>query len=256
MEALGKYRWNINLKNAGDFRIKNNIADITFRSDLVLKGRVEKPHIEGIIISSEGEIYYLGTEFEMVDGRVEFRDPYKIRPYIVIEAQQRIRRSQIQDVYVVTVVLEGYLDNMNIKLSSNPPKTREDILSLMAFGMTRDEFKQAKSRSRSSVASTILADELSGALESSLGRAANLDIFRLEATDPDQAIISKVSVGKNITDRLSVEFSNDFLPESAERTVSSKYYLTDNFFLEGATTQRTGQENRYQFNLSLRFHVR
>ena len=255
-DAVSQYRWDIHLRNTGDFRVKNNIADITFQSDLILKGTMGKPHVEGIITTHEGEIYYLGTEFEIVDGRVEFRDPYKIRPYLFIEANQRIRRSEIQDVYVVTVIIKGNLDNLEIELSSNPPKSREDILSLIAFGMTRDEFQAAKTRSRSSVASTILADELSGALERSIGKAAKLDIFRLEATDPDQAVISKLSVGKNITDRLSVEVSNDFLPESAERTVSSKYYLTDNFFLEGATTQRAEQKNRYQFNLSLRFFIR
>ena len=110
------------------------------------------------------------------------------------------------------------------------------------------------SSGRRSLGQGILAEEISTVIERPVSKKTGLDIFKLEASE--KGTLSVLSVGKKLTDRLSLEFRNDLAPESAERTVQANYYLTDNMLLKGFRTRAAGTNPRYQFNVSFRFRLK
>jgi autotransporter translocation and assembly factor TamB len=101
----------------------------------------------------------------------------------------------------------------------------------------------------------VLAGEISGAISEPIAKSTGLDIFRLEASESGQ--ISKLAVGKELTDRLTVEFQSDFAPETAQRMFQANYYLTDNILLKGRRVWVTGQSNTAPpYNLNMSFRLR
>lgn len=250
-ESLRSLQLSLKIKNSGDLRIKNNIASLFLQSDLQISGSFGRPRIEGALTASEGEFYLLGSKFSLTEGRLEFLDPSRREPYLTLSAQAS-ERSIVPSDYSVFVEIKGYLSNLEVSLSSNPGLPREDILSLITVGKTQEELKST-GQVRRSLSAEILAGEITSILESPLSKTTGLDVFRLEASET--GAITRFSIGKNITDRLLVEFMNDLDPQTAERMVQANYYLTDNILLKGFRVWTTSTIPRYRFNISFRFRL-
>jgi autotransporter translocation and assembly factor TamB len=245
-KSLESLKLKLSVKNSGEIEIKNNVAEIQLLSNLQITGTYGSPHIEGAITTTDGTIHYLGKEFALTEGRLTFLNVGKNEPYLTLTAQQFIEPD-----YTVFIELKGYLDNLQVNLSSTPSLTREDIISLVAFGMTQEEIRQGGQKG--SISNSILASEVSNVFEGPVSNATGLDIFRLEASQ--NGSLSVLSVGKNVTERLSVDFKSDMDPQASEKTLEANYYLTDNILLKGFRSQLAGTSPHYQFNISLRFRL-
>ena len=109
--------------------------------------------------------------------------------------------------------------------------------------------------SRQSLGTSVLAGEITSAIEGPIYRSTGLDVFRLEASESGQ--LSKVAVGKEVTDRLTLEFQSDFAPETAQRALQANYYLTDNILLKGRRVWESSQSDTTpHYNLNMSFRVR
>jgi hypothetical protein len=81
---------------------------------------------------------------------------------------------------------------------------------------------------------------------------AHLDIFRLEATDPNQtSAISTLVIGRRLTDRLSLEFKTDLGVDRPLQGVQMEYLLIDNVLFK-ATQFNDGS---FDFDLALRYQL-
>ncbi len=243
--ALQQVPLQLSVKSSGDLRIQNNIASLILESDLKVKGTMGHPQMEGHFSVLDGKIHYIGKDFVLNEGRLDFRAGEK-DPFLRLVAEHEIPPD-----FTVYIELKGPLSNLDVNLSSSPSLPRHDILSLLASGLTQEELRRGGNRT--SLGRNILASEISGVLERPLARSTGLDVFRLEAS-PSGAL-SVLSVGKNLTDRMSVEFQSDLAPETAQRTIQANYYLTDNILLKGYRTRNAGSNPKYQFNISFRVRL-
>ncbi len=250
-ESLKPLRLDLKIKNSGDMKIKNNVADLFLQTDLRAGGTFGQPRITGAVTTTEGTFYLLGTNFTLTEGRLEFLDPFQREPYLTLMAQAA-ENSGIPSNYSVFVEIKGYLSNLDVTLSSNPALPREDIISLITLGLTQEEIRQ-RGQSKRSLSSGILASEITGILERPISKSTGLDIFRLEASESGS--ISRLALGKNLTDRLTLEFMNDIDPKTAERIVQANYSLTDNIILKGNRSWTASTIPKYQFNILLRFRL-
>jgi len=256
-DFFNEWRWDVKVRNSGDLRIENNVVDVYLDGDLHLKGTTKRPAIEGIVSTTGGELHYLGHDMQITEGALEFRDPNRINPHLTIQAQEEVTGVEdrgLQSYYTVYVKLEGPLDNLQTSLWSSPPVDQSDVVSLLAFGMTQAELR-ARGSARSAFAANIIANSLTSGYGESLGDKLGLDILRFESSGTSDSAISGVAVGKNLSDRLSVEFYTDITPDSAQRRIRSKYYLTDLIFLEGVNTVEEDR-NKFELNVSLQFKIR
>ena len=251
-KTIENVQLDLHIQNTGDLKIQNNVGSIFLQSELHVLGTYAAPRIAGSLTAIEGTAFLLGEKFDLNEGRLEFLDPSRQDPYLTLSAKKDIPISQ-ELTYTVSVNVKGYLSNLEVSLSSDPVLSKEDIVSLIAFGVPPSQLRDS-SLSIRSLGTNILAEEISTALQQPISRSVGLDTFKVEASKKGSP--SKVDVGKNVTDRLSLEFINDLAPETAERTFQANYYLTDNILLKGFRTHVSGTDPRYQFNVSFRFRLR
>lgn len=244
------WQLDLSVKHSGDLRIRNNIADIYLLADLQVGGTYGRPIIRGALTATEGQIFLFGDTFTLNEGRLEYIDPAHREPYLRITAEE-----DLPPLYTVFVELKGYLSNLQVNLTSTPGLPREDVLSLITTGHTQQELREA-GLSRQAMGMGVLAGELTSAIGQPISRKTGLDVFRLEASESGQ--LSKLSVGKYVTDRLTLEFQSDFAPETAQRILQANYYLTDNILIKGTQIWENNQNGtgpRFNFNLSFRFRM-
>ncbi|MDO8644699.1 MAG: translocation/assembly module TamB domain-containing protein, partial [bacterium] len=222
----------LSLKNSGEVRIENNLVRrLPLRGDLHLRGRFENPILTGAVDvlggvgANDGIIRLLGARFQVSEGRIDFNNPYRNNPVLDIRADQYFDELTLEDRAPVSLRIEGTLDNMKI-VPETATVDQRDFSCLIFYGMTCQEARQNKrSGEGTTVASAVIGEQVSSILDHSLSDSAKPDIFRLEAGGEKQETISKVTVGKSLNDRLSFEFTSDFAPEVAERTIKTNYFF-------------------------------
>lgn len=248
---------NLTIRNTGDLAIRNNVGDIWLNTDVTVTGTTAHPHITGAIEATEGKIHYLGREFTITRGYVEFRDPYT-NPYLEISADHEV--AAMPDT-VVTAMLHGNIDNLKLDLSSTKAMEQKDIIAILMFGTS--ETATGDTQWSSGFGPQVLASQLTSMVERPITKLTHLDIFRLEAADPTKTgsaktsdtlspQISRIFLGKQLSDRLTMELNTDINVDDTQQMIRAEYLLTDFLLLIGEGT--TGY--KYSFDLSLRFRER
>ena len=75
--------------------------------------------------------------FTILTATARFVDPRRVDPFVDAVATARIRE------YDVTARVSGRTDQLDVRLSSTPPLSQEDLLALVAFGATRAELERS-----------------------------------------------------------------------------------------------------------------
>ncbi len=242
-------RLDLHLQTAGDFSIRNNIGDIYLSANVEAKGTRNEPRVSGSIETPYGKIHYLGLNFEVTKGFIEFREHYR-KPYLEVHAEREI------GTYNVSMTLYGQTDNLQLDLSATSPSgplEKRDVVSLIMFGQTQqDKAASATSRAGGRMATSMAAQSLGGLLEQPITQFTHLDVFRLEAADPDSTAISRVYIGKHLSDRLTINFATDIGTQDAAQTVTAEYLITDNLLLKGSRSSNS----KYELSGALRFQMR
>jgi autotransporter translocation and assembly factor TamB len=234
----------LKIRSPGELLIKNNIAEIELKSDLQVTGTQTQPIFHGTIEVLDGTFHYFKLSFENAKGVIDFRDPSKGIPYVEINAEKLFERTT-EDIKV-TVLIQGFTDNLQISFSSDPPLEKREILSLIFTGALPEE---AQKISGQEIASSVLANQLTSVLEAPVTGYTHLDIFRLEASDPESKSLSTLVVGKKLTERLSLEFKTDLALEESIKSVQAEYLLLDNVLLKASRSS----VGRYRLDLTFRF---
>ncbi len=231
--ALEEQPWKLNLKvkNLGDLVIDNNVGKIDLIADLKVKGTLQQPILSGTVNTTEGEIHYLGLDFDITRGFIEFRE-YAKAPYLEVDAEQ-----ELEDAHIVAK-LHGPTNNLAIDLSGNSiregPLDKKEVLSLILFGTTGKTEQPNYFEQRAGTG--LAAEQVAAAFQRPFARATHLDVFRLESVadqhGEDQA--SKLTAGKRLNDRLTVEFASELKQDDAVQSFQLEYWLTDFFILKGA----------------------
>lgn len=223
-------RLSLNIKNNGDMEIDNNVGRIWLRVNVDVKGTRAKPSVAGSVNTEDGEIHYLGLQFDINKGFIEFREKYA-EPYMEVHAEREV------GVYNINLTLHGSIDNLSLDLSATSPSgplEKRDVVSLILFGTTEQERELAAQHSGTDYTSSLVAKSVSGVMERPVTRFTRLDVFRLEAADPGSSSLSRLYVGKEISDRLSVNFATDIDTNDSIQTIIAEYLLTDQLLIRGS----------------------
>jgi autotransporter translocation and assembly factor TamB len=246
-ELLKDIVLDLQVRSPGELAIKNNVARIFFKSDLQLSGPALQPKISGALSVLDGEFHYFTVDFQDAKGTIDFRNPQR-GPYASLDLTKNYS-SSFTDVTAL-VHIEGFSDNLQLSLSSNPPLERRDLMALVFTGVLPGDAR--RNLSGTNVASTIIASQLSQVIQRPLAKNAHLDIFRLEAGDPEQtSAISTLVIGRHLTDRLSLEYKTDLGVDKPLQGVQMEYLLIDNVLFK-ATQFNDGA---FDFDLALRFQL-
>lgn len=192
----------------------------------------------------DGRLHYFKINFDNAKGYLDFRNPSQGEPYIDITGQTLF--ETLTEEIQINAHVTGYTSNLQLAFTSNPALEKKEILSLLFTGTLPGERQQI---SGANIASSILASQLTSVIEQPVTGLTHLDIFRLEASDPDSASFTSLVVGKKITERLSLEFKTDLALDESIRSVQAEYLLFDNLLLKGARSSH----GHYKLDLTFRF---
>lgn len=231
--SLGEgLRYDLKLRAPGTLRIDNNLAALQATADLALQGSYDAPLVLGRATIDRGRVYFQGNTYVIRHGTLEFANPQKIDPFFDIEAETRIRS------YRVTLKLNGTLERVSPTLTSDPPLSAVQILSLLAgadeatvASLTTVQADQA--RLAATGAATLAAGKISEevGLERGAERLFGLNRFSIDPSVVKSGVTNptaRLTVGKRLTPDLNVLYSVD-LRGTEERVLAVEYTLSDRF---------------------------
>jgi translocation and assembly module TamB len=138
--ALGKLlRLNVNVKADNNIRVTNSLMDVSLRGEARIFGSPTRPRGEGRLYSppNSSRVFFKNNEYSITSADIAFTPKKDItNPDFDIEALTLITN------YRVMAKAYGDLERFNFDLTSDPPLSRNSILSLIAFGYT-DELQNS-----------------------------------------------------------------------------------------------------------------
>jgi hypothetical protein len=223
--------------------IDNNVGQFSVSLRGAVTGTLARPLVTGSAEVARGTIFYLGKKFALRESFVRFDDKPAGDPYLSVEAETKVGDTLIR------LILDGRLSLLELDLSSEPPYSREDIVSILTFGAPR-AFFEGRGRDASAVgALMVMSGPLVGRVESQARDLTGLEVFQIEPTMDGGGGSAKVTVGKNLADRMFVSYSRNIV-DGEDEQYSLEYQLTDYLFLIGR------QDRKGIYSFSAEFKVR
>ena len=214
--------------------IKNPEADAKVSGQVLLQGYPDKPLLTGQLqIERGGEITFRDNEFDILSANIEYNTAPPEQPKLYVSAKTQIISDDIT--YDINLILQGTASNPNFKLSSTPPLEENEIVSLLALGVTPSQLDE---RVDPSEQATQTSYQLGTALLSSpLGKEIKnrfgVDVQISSGFDEvDKKSVPTVTVKKQITDDLSAQASRT-IEQIPKNNVKMKYNINQNLSIIG-----------------------
>jgi translocation and assembly module TamB len=214
-------RFDIRIQAPSSLRIENNLLHIVASADLALRGTLERPVLDGRVQVDRGEAILEGKRYLVRRGIIDFINPAKLEPSLDIEAETLIRVPG--QTYVVNIQVNGPPARMATQLTSDPPLSQLEIVSLLfgsntASADARDAELRTlqKDTTQRDLATSRLQQAAVGMLSLPFTRAVE-QTFALDAVqitpnlafDTNQRLntAARLTVGKRISDKVYLTFS-------------------------------------------------
>ncbi|MFB3816448.1 MAG: translocation/assembly module TamB domain-containing protein [Candidatus Methylomirabilales bacterium] len=219
--------------------VRTELARLPVGGAVRLEGTLGNPVVFGTLQASEGTILFRKQEFSIVSATARFTDPRRIDPLLDVEAQAEIRR------YLVTLRITGPSHDLNVRFASAPPLPQEDLLALVVFGVTREEFGAGAAGIVAGEAAQLMVQEFLG-VDPGAG-LAGFDVD-LQRTGAGAGVLR---VERDLTRRARVILSQE-LGGEGERRLRVEYRLLGPLLVAGEQNFR----GSYGADLVLRMRFR
>jgi outer membrane protein assembly complex protein YaeT len=259
---LNKTRLDIALRTLSPIEVKNNIAQGEFDAELRLLGTVEEPGLTGKIEVDEGATLYLRERKYSVDrGLITFNNEHAIEPILDVSSTTTVKANSSD--YDITMKISGNVaKKLETDLTSSPPLSESDIVSVLATGRTLNEASSAGGAVAKEQVLSFIAGDLGSSFVSGAGRAVGLNQVRIDPsfldttksnttsnTTSDPNLIAseadataRLTLGKDITPKLSLVYSMNL------RNSSDQIWIADYNVTRRITTSGIRQEdNSFRF---------
>lgn len=236
---------------------RNSLSDIEIVVDVTVFTQEGHPAVNGTLRSLRGSVHLLDRDFRITDGLVELipGDPPEQRLSIIAETD--IRGAMDRELYHIVVTIEGSLASPSIALTGTGPVgelAQEDVLALLAVGMTYGELQQMDSGAMQSQLEGAAQGYVGRLLARSLRGEIGLDELQLTPELLADSTSLTVDLGKYILPDLFVSFSGDVF-STEPGTISAQYYFHPDLYVTGSTksTLHGEQEPSLELHYTLRY---
>jgi translocation and assembly module TamB len=257
--SLDLVTFDVHVRAKSPLVIKNNLAEVQLAIDsgtLEVTGTNQRIGLRGSLKAlAGGRFHFQSNEFEVRQGLIRFEDPTRVAPNVDVTAITEYRRYTDTSagaaagagsggttgasvgggsVWRITMHAFGDADNLRVDLTSEPSLSQEDIVLLLAVGMTRAELDQLQA---SSIGASIALNYLGAA--SGADRAVKqalpiIDDFRFGSaystvtgkTEP------QLTVGKRLTNDLRASVTAG-LSEDRELRSNIEWRLNNRLSVQG-----------------------
>jgi len=237
----------------GTIRVRNNIAEAVISGDFKLVGDTNNVIILGTFDITEGNIDYQGGRYDLTRATLDFQDPRRINPRLDIQAETK--RGSVSVIVNVTGTLAKY----HVELSSDPPYSKNDIVSLLTLGRTTESAGPAEGQGSGTGAAAIGMGVVTGGVTEEIGSVVGLDKFAIEPSfsTRENTFEPRFVVGKSFGDRFSVELATTVGGTSNRSSATAEYQLLKNIYLSGTYQGPTfTQESDIGADVKFRYRYR
>ncbi len=261
--SLDLVTFDVHVRAKSPLVIKNNLAEVQLAIDsgtLEVTGTNQRIGLRGSLKALPGgRFHFQSNEFEVRQGLIRFEDPTRVAPNVDVTAITEYRRytdtsagaaagagsggttgaslgsTRGGSVWRITLHAFGDAENLRVDMTSEPSLSQEDIVLLLAVGMTRAELDQLQA---SSIGASIALNYLGAA--SGADRAVKqalpiIDDFRFGSaystvtgkTEP------QLTVGKRLTNDLRASVTAG-LSEDRELRSNIEWRLNNRLSVQGS----------------------
>lgn len=225
-EWMEKIRFDVVITHRYPLLVDNNVARLEIVPDLKLTGSVARPLLDGRAQVAEGEIIFRKKSFTVKRGVVDFVNPYRIEPILDIQAEARIRE------WLINLSAQGTPQQLKIRLSSDPPESDANILSLIVFGQTSSEF--SSNGGGGTTTGQMLAALVASTWGEDIQKETGLDILEVETGGDAQGEDRiELTVGKKLTSRLTLKYALESKNNQLVQRAISEYRLLEHMSASG-----------------------
>lgn len=184
------------------------LYDIILGGGAHIGGTTNRPDIDGGFDVKEGTIKYLNNTFKITSAKADFV-PGSFMPILHAEAEARVQS------YKVKLEVNGPVEQMALKLSSEPHLEERQIVSLLTFGYSNGNDSSLSSDDASALLAAGVRSALSGYIEGTLKNNLGLDRINITSgsLDPNEDPNSStngyynIEIGKYLLPNLMVTYS-------------------------------------------------
>lgn len=220
---LDKISLNVRLAG-GNISIDNNISRTNIAVDLLLRGTLNNIIPIGKVESKEGLVFFRNNEFRIVKANLDFANIEKPKPYFNIVADTRVQN------YNIRLTLEGFSDQFNLSLTSDPYLVETDIFALLTLGQTGKQLKGMEAGIGAGEAASFLTGKIQDILEERAKTITGFDRIQIDPT------ISKTT--STVSPRLTL----------------SKKLMGDKLFVTYSASITTGEEQVWRLEYMIDRH--
>ena len=206
--------------------IKNSTLDTEFKGSLAISGHVLEPEIKGTLQAQSGQLFFRKTPFNINEATVTFKGGKKINPSLYFVADTRID-TRDKD-FDVSFLLQGTGEKPEITLSSQPNLPNQEIISLLALGVTSSDLENTQdSYQARSTALIGLSQGLSREIKDKFGLNLQVsqDVSQSEA-------VQKITISKEFFTKFAAAASKSVGTDEID--VKLEYKVNKNFSLIGS----------------------
>jgi translocation and assembly module TamB len=243
------------------FLVKNSLVDGAVQGNLQVKGPLSHPILLGKLQTDKNtKLTFKDKIFDVQSGTIQFTNMDEINPELYISAQSRVSD------YDINLLVQGPAKNLkNIRLTSVPPLSEQDIVSLLALGVTSTRMDQSVG-SRDQAAQTgyelgfaIFSQTVNKQFQDRLG----VNVQFTSSFDSTRNIsVPKVTVSRKLSNKVNASLSRA-LGEQDTNEAKLQYLINQNVSAIGSYQDTSnlqsqginGGENRKEniFGLDLEF---
>jgi len=247
-----RVRLDIDVIADGTLRVKNYLADAEAKGEFKVAGDTSRVVILGSFDTIEGKVTYRGNQYEIKRLTVDFQDPRRNNPRL--DARAETRKGNV----TVAVTVTGTLEKYEVELSSDPPLSKNDIVSLLSLGVTSGGIAGAEGSVGAGTAAGLALGPYKARVEEGIRGIVGLDKFTIEPSfsAATKTFEPKFIVGKSFGDRFSVSASSN-VGASTDSSVTAEVKLLENIYLQGGwESTTTAPEGDLGGDLKFRFRYR
>ncbi len=230
-------RIGLNIKIAGgNLQVDNNLSRSTFALDILLRGTLNNPIPIGKVETKEGTVFFRNNEFRIIKANLDFANPEQIKPYFNIVADTRVQN------YNIRLTLEGFSDQFNLSLSSDPYLPETDIFALLTVGQTGKQLKGMEAGIGAGEAASFLTGKIQDILEERAKKITGFDRIQIDPaiSKTSSTVSPRLTVSKRLMgDKLYVTYSAS-ITSGEEQVWKLEYRLDPRTSLIGVRDERGG----------------
>ena len=239
--------YNIQLRTKQPIDVDNNLARFYASADLKLRGTVQQPGLLGnVLLEPGGKLYFGDRSYLIEQGVVNFTDESRVDPVFDVFATTRVKD------YEIGLRLTGTPKDSETTFTSDPPLSRDDIISVLLTGKTLAESGGSGINPSQAGTFSLATAAMNANLSGKLRRAIGVSQVSIEPglIAPESNPGARLTIGQDLTRNLRLVYSMN-LTNSSDQIWIATYDIRRRFALRAV--QQGSDTDRFEFRHDLRF---